>query len=95
MQLISQNIAGDTPLYNVAYIEELQDSVDSRVARAINKLLASKRNDLALCFNEEAVWKLGIYFNILQNIKMCNSCFNDMDVEEIISLVYNELNRVK
>ena len=42
MQLISQNIAGDNPLYNVAYVEELQDSIDSRVARAINKLLASK-----------------------------------------------------
>lgn len=94
MQLNSQIIQGDTPLYNIAFIQSLQNKVDSKVAKAINKLLASKKNDLSLCFNEEVVWKLNIYFNILEQIKYCNACFEEQDVEEIISLVDNTLNQL-
>lgn len=95
MNLISENIAGGNPLYNLSYVKDLQDKIDAKVAESVNKLLASKKNDLALCFNEEGVQKLSIYYNILEQIGYCNACFADMEVESIISLVYNQINSIK
>jgi len=94
MNLISKNIAGGNPLYNLSYVKNLQDKIDAKVAKSINKLLASKKNDLALCFNEESVQKLGIYYNILEQIGYCNACFADFEIESVISLVDNQLNSI-
>ena len=95
MQLITENISGVVPLYNISFIEDLQDRVDAKSSKAINKLLASKKNDLDLYFNFDASFKLSVYYNILENIKSCNACFEEMDIEEIISLVDNTLNTIK
>lgn len=92
MQLISETTIGDIPLYNTTYIKNLQKQVDKKVAKSVNALLASKKNDLALCFNEEVVWKLGMYYNILEQISYCNSCFDDgITIEEVINLTKNQL----
>lgn len=94
MQLISENTLGVNPLYNLTFIKNLQDQIDKKVARSVNGLLASKKNDLSLCFNEEKVWKLGMYYNILEQIKYCNSCLEDFDTKEIIDLTKTQLTSI-
>lgn len=87
MILIDTNIHAINPIYTTDFIQNLQNQVDRKIAIQINKLRASQKNDLGLCFNEEAAWRLGVYYNILENIKYCDSCFKEMEVENIINLV--------
>ena len=94
MQLISENTLGGSALYNLTYIKNLQKQVDKKVAKSVNSLLASKKNNVSYCFKEEVVWKLGMYYNILEQISFCNSCFKGQNVEEIITLTKNQLNLI-
>lgn len=87
MILVDTNINAINPIYTPDFIQNLQNQVDRKVAKQINKLRASHKNDLGLCFNEEVVWKLSMYYNILEEIKYCNACFEEMEIENIINLV--------
>jgi hypothetical protein len=87
-------IPNDNPVYNLGFVENLQKEIDKKSAKAINKHLASVRNDLGLCVNEKAIQDLSVFYNILEKIKYCSPCFSENDIKDIVSLVKNKLNNV-
>lgn len=90
---MSVNILPTNPYhtYTTDYIQSLQVQVDKKIASHINRKMASDKNDLGLQFNSEDYWELAIYNEILEQIKYCNSCFEDFDIDDIVSSIKNEL----
>ena len=77
--------------YTVDFVQNLQNQVDKKIASQINRKRASEKNDLGLCFDHKSYWDLNIYNEILTQIQACNSCFSDYNIEDLVSLVKNEL----
>lgn len=89
----SQNIVSDyIPSYTVTFVQNLQISVDKKVAKEANKFRASQKNDLGIKIDREQINKLFTYNQILEQIKYCNSCFEGMDIENIVGKIKSELN---
>jgi len=88
----TKNLLGaDNYLYNLDVIQDIQIQVDKKIARQVNKFRASKKNDLSLCDNQEDIWRLSVYKDILNQITFCNSCFKDYKIQDIINSVKSEL----
>jgi len=89
---VTVNKICDNCNYDLDFIENLQVQIDKTLSAKINRERISKQNDLGICFNEENYRELDIYNRILTQIKYCNSCFENEDIEQVIGLVKNTIN---
>lgn len=89
----NQNIVSDfNPSYTVDFVQNLQISLDRKVAKEANRYRASQKNDLGIEINKEKINKLFTYNMILEQIKYCNSCFEGMKIEPIVGKIKSTLN---
>lgn len=80
--------------YNDSFIEDLQDKIQTALAKSINQQNSNRKFDLGVQFNNKTFIKLVEYNNILTKIKNCDSCFSKYNIEEIISIIKSNLNRL-
>ncbi len=89
----SQNISSDyNPFYTIDFVQNLQVEMGRKVSKEVNKYRASEKNDLGVKIKREQIENLYTYYNILEQIKYCNSCFEGMNIEEIVGKIKNKIN---
>ncbi len=81
--------------YTVEDIEDMQKAIDKKIATVVNKEYRSKRNDLGYCLDEESYTKLVWLNDILEQIKSCNSCYEEFSMEGIANLIKDYKNKLR
>lgn len=87
----SDNCNNCSPVFDVSYVENLQNQIDRKVAKVSRTENEAKRNDLSCKINPQAFKNLNRYNNILEEIKFCNPCFSSYEFEDIVNLIKREL----
>ena len=80
--------------YSIEDITSLQDQIDAKLAKKINSFYASQRFDFDNKINEDLVFKLSEYKELLEKLKNCDKCFEDYNIEDIFSVIKNKLNEL-
>ncbi len=84
----------DHTLFTPQSISLLQSEISSKMAKYINKEYTSKKNDLNLCLSGDKIYhKLEVYYDILEQIKYCSSCYEEWHPSEVIDVIKTNLNR--
>lgn len=78
--------------YSTENIESLQLSIDSKLSKVVNRYRTSQKYDLGLCMNQDEYLSLADYSRILTRILNCDTCFEDYEIEDIVSLIKNKIN---
>lgn len=78
--------------YPADYIKELQKQVQKVLAKTINKENSSRKSDLGFKIKKEQYLKLASYNSILNYLLNCSTCDLGYEVDEIVSLVKNNIN---
>jgi len=79
--------------YNDEFICNLLKQVDSKIALVTNKDYKNNVYNLGLKSNATEHSDLIDIHNILNKILKCNSCYEDIDIEDVVNLVKNKLNK--
>ena len=80
--------------YSFESIEKLQNQINIKLAKTINRENASRKNDLNLDFNDELYIKLSHYNEILTKIKNCSSCYKSMNLANIFDAIKTTIQKV-
>jgi len=81
-------------LYNDEYITNLQLRISKALAEFGNKDIANQRFNLGLTIYYENYRYLGDYWKILDEIKHCNCCYNNIKIADITVEIQNKLNQL-
>lgn len=79
--------------YNDEFICNLLKQVDDRIALITNKDYKNNVYNLGLKFDATDHSDLIDLRNILDKILKCDSCYEDIDIEDVVSLTKNKLNK--
>lgn len=80
--------------YSIEDINVLQNQIDEKLAKKINAFYSSQKFDLGKTINEDIIFKISRYKNLLERIKNCDKCFDDYKIEDIFSVIKNKLNEL-
>ena len=76
------------------FIESLQQEISIAIGDASSEDLDYKKLDIKSCININDVEKLIKFNEILEQVKYCNSCFQDQKIDDIISKTKAVLNKI-
>ena len=79
--------------YNEEFICDLLKQVDDKIALVTNKDYKNSVYNLGMDFYATEYSDLIDIHNILNKILKCNSCYEDVNIEDVVSMVKNKLNR--
>lgn len=79
--------------YNEDFITCLLKEVDDKIALLSNKDYKNNIYNLGLCVHVSKYMKLIQFKEILEKVMNCNSCYDSLKIEDIVSQVKNELNK--
>jgi hypothetical protein len=84
----------EATLYNDEFITNLQFRISKALAEFGNKDLANQRFNLGLTIYYENYKYLGDYWKVLEEIKSCNCCYNNIKIPELVSQIQNTINQL-
>ena len=79
--------------YNDEFICDLLKQVDNKIALVTNKDYKNSVYNLGLKSKATDYSDLIDIHNILNKILKCNSCYEDIDIEDVVTLTKNKLNK--
>mgnify|MGYP003331309754 CR=1 FL=1 len=79
--------------YNEEFICDLLKQVDNKIALVTNKDYKNSVYNLGLKSKAINHGDLIDIHNILNKILKCHSCYEDIDIEDVVSMVKNKLNK--
>lgn len=82
----------EATLYNKEYLRSVQDDISKKLALFTNKDLKNSVYNLGLNPNIDKYDVIWEYWEILEKITECNSCYNNQKIEDIITNIKNQLN---
>lgn len=79
--------------YNEEFICDLLKQVNNKIALVANKDYKNSVYNLGLRFKASNYSDLIDIHNILNKILKCHSCYEDVNIEDVVHLVKNKLNK--
>lgn len=79
--------------YNDEFICNLLKQVDDKIALVTNKDYKNQIYDLGMKFQATNYSDLIDISNILNKILKCNSCYADIEIEDVVSMVKDKLSK--
>lgn len=78
--------------YTIEFVQDVLLQLNKKIARLSKTEMHSSKNDLSCNIDKQSFKRLTVYKNILEGILVCNPCYKNQNIEEIVSLVKNEIN---
>jgi hypothetical protein len=75
------------------FVQEVQNQISRKIAKISKSEMYSTKNDLGCKTNKESFEALVDFNNILTNIQVCNPCYSQFNIDEIISAAKAEINK--
>jgi len=79
--------------YNEEFICDLLSQVDNKIALVTTKDYKNSIYNLGMRFQATNYSDLIDIHNILNKILKCHSCYEDVDIEDVVSIVKDKLNK--
>ena len=84
----------EATLYNNEFIDDVQLRITKVLAEFGNKDLANQKYNLGLTIYYEDYQYLGDYWKILQEIKECNCCYDNIQIPDLVNEIQNTINQL-
>tara|TARA_R110000868_G_scaffold1729_5_gene13918 strand:+ start:15656 stop:15925 length:270 start_codon:yes stop_codon:yes gene_type:complete len=83
-------------IFNIGmdYLEDIQTQISLKIAKKVNKYDESSRLDMGCELDTFGIFKLIGYKNILESIEQCSSCYSDLKIEDVVSKIKTNLNKI-
>ena len=78
--------------YNLEFVETLQANVGIAIGNTAFEDLDYAKLDIKHCDNTDTLIQLQKYWEIFEEVKYCNACFEGEKIDEIVEQVKDALN---
>jgi len=79
--------------YTLGVVQNIQGDLDRKLAKMAKTEMYSTKNDLGCQINKQGAKRLGIYKDILEGIMKCEGCYKEYFIDDIVSLIKNEISK--